>query len=379
MKNNSKIFLALSILLSGCITEFVPKTTEDKDMLVVEGLITNKPEAYTIKLSKPFHLGLNNVAHPISGSDISVSDDLGNSYSFTETDPGTYTSDPNNFQGVIGRIYTLHISSGSTTGALNYQSFPVALKPVPPIDSVYYEKKTFASGADGSPTEQGAQIYLNTHDPTNQCKFYRWEYSETWEFRLPYSVPNSLCWLSNNSDIINIKNTSVIAESKVDKYSLTLISNSTDRLREKYSIMVYQYSLTEDEYLYWEKLQNISEQVGGLYDIIPSAIPSNIYCLDDPNQKVLGYFSVSASSSKRIFIRDNFAGVLSQYNDRTCIADTIFGSPNSPIAWLGVNVWVIISHTMPPPAYRVLTRTKGCYDCTVRGTNIRPDFWVGDK
>ena len=109
------------------------------------------------------------------------------------------------------------------------------------------------------------------------------------------------------------------------------------------------------------------------------AQPSNINCIDDPNQKVLGYFSVSASASKRIFIHDNFAGVLSQYNDRTCIADTIFGSPNSPIAWLGVNVWVIISHPMPPPSYRVLTRTKGCYDCTVRGTNIKPDFWEGAK
>ena len=379
MKNSFKIFLALSIFLAGCITEFVPKTTEDKDMLVVEGLITNRPEAYTIKLSKPFHLGLNNVAHPISGSDISVSDDLGNSYSFTETEPGTYKSDPSKFQGVIGHIYTLHISTNLSNNPQNYQSVPVQLKPVPPIDSVYYEKETFAKGSDGGPTEQGAQIYLDTNDPTNECKFFRWEYSETWEFRLPYSVPNSLCWLSNNSDLINIKNTAVIKESKIEKYPLTLISNSTDRLREKYSIMVYQYSLTEDEYLYWEKLQNISEQVGGLYDIIPSAIPSNIYCIDDPNQKVLGYFSVSASSSKRIFIRDSFAGVLSQYNDRTCIADTIFGSSNSPIAWLGVNVWVIISHTVPPPSYRVLTRTKGCYDCTVRGTNIRPGFWVGDK
>ncbi len=375
MKDISKILLALSLLLSGCITEFVPKTTEDKDLLVVEGLITNRPEAYTIKLSRPFHLGINNVSHPISGSDISVSDDAGNTFTFTETDPGTYLSDPAKFQGVIGRIYTLHISSNS----LNYQSFPVELKAVPPIDSLYYEKETFAGDPDGRPTQQGAQIYLDTHDPTNQCKFFRWEYSETWEFRLPYNVPNSLCWISSNSDIINIKNTSVITEAKVSKYPLTLISNATDRLREKYSIEVNQYSLNEDEYNYWEKLQNISEQVGGLYDIIPAAIPSNIYCIDDPNLKVLGYFSVSASSSKRIFIKDNFAGVLSSYNDRTCIADTIFGSANSPIAYLGIYVWVIINHPMPPPNYRVITRTKGCYDCTVRGTDIKPAFWVGDK
>jgi hypothetical protein len=380
MKIISKILLALSVLLCGsCVTEFVPKTTEDQELLVVEGLITNRPEAYTIKLSRPFHLGLNNVSHPLSGCDISISDDQGNSFAFTETDPGSYKSDPAKFQGIVGRIYTLHIRTNFTSNVLNYQSVPVELKAVPQIDSVYYEKVTFVKGSDGYPSEQGARVFLDTHDPTNQCKYYRWEYSEVWEFRLPYSVPNSVCWLSNNSDVINIKNTAIIAESKVDKYPLTLITNATDRLREKYSIMVYQYSLNEDEYLYWEKLQNISEQVGGLYDIIPSAIPSNINCIEDPNQKVLGYFSVSASSSKRIFIDDNFAGVLSQYNDRTCIADTIFGSANSPIAWLGVNVWVIINHPMPPPSYRVITRTKGCYDCTVRGSDIRPDFWKGEK
>jgi hypothetical protein len=140
---------------------------------------------------------------------------------------------------------------------------------------------------------------------------------------------------------------------------------------------VNQYSLNEDEYLYWEKLQNISEQVGGLYDIVPSAIPSNIYCLEDPTQKVLGYFSVSACSSKRIFIKDHFAGVFTPYSDKTCISDTIFG--NGPIAYLNTFVWVIIDHPLPPPTYRVLTRTKGCYDCTVRGTNIQPDFWINDK
>ena len=379
MKNISRILVIFSLLLSsGCITEFVPKTTEDQDMLVVEGLITDKPDVYTIKLSKPFHLGLSNTAHPITGCNVSVSDNTGQTYSFTETAQGTYVSDSAKFQGIIGRTYTLHISS-NTNSVLNYESFPVLLKAVPPIDSVYYEKIVLGKDVDGKSTEEGCRIYLNTHDPKNECKFYRWEYSETWEFRLPYSTPNNTCWLSSNSDEINIKNTSVIAEAKVEKLLLTTISNETDRLRERYSILVKQYSLNEDEYLYWEKLENISEQVGGLYDIIPSSIPSNIYCLDDPTQKVLGYFSVSSSSTKRIFINDKFKGIRTPYTNNACISDTIFGSPNSPIAWLGIYTWVIVAHTVPPPSYRVLTRTEGCYDCTVRGTNIMPAFWAAGK
>ncbi|MCX6255248.1 MAG: DUF4249 domain-containing protein [Bacteroidia bacterium] len=378
MKNIWQILLVLIILLfSSCITQFIPQTTEDRELLVVEGLITDKPETNTIKLSRPFHLGMSNIAKPITGCNVRITDDFGQSFSFNETTPGTYTSDPATFQGIIGRFYTLHISTNVTNNNLHYESIPMELRPVPPIDSIYYEKITLQESDAASGGQEGCQIFLDTHDPKNECKFYRWEYSETWEFRLPYMVPNSVCWISNNSDVINIKNTSIIEEDRINKYPLALVSNLTDRLRVKYSILVNQYSLNEDEYLYWEKLQNISEQVGGLYDMIPSAIPSNVYCLDDPNQKVLGYFSVSANSSRRIFIRERFAGVVTPYTDNACIADTVFGG--GPIRYLNTYVWVIIDHPIPPPAYRVLTRNKGCYDCTVRGTNIKPDFWEGEK
>jgi hypothetical protein len=370
------LFLSILLLLSSCITQFIPQTTEDRDILVVEGLITDKPEANIIKLSRPNHLGLTTAPIPISDCIVTVSDDSGQSFTFSEKKPGTYASDPAKFQGVIGRLYTLHITAKLGTSQ-NYESFPMELKPVPPIDSVYYEKVVFSESTGASGGQEGCQILLDTHDPLNKCKFYRWEYSETWEFHLPYTVPNSVCWVSNNSDVINIKNTSVIGEDRISRYPLNLVTNQTDRLRVKYSLLVNQYSLTEDEYNYWEKLQNISEQVGGLYDIIPSAIPSNIYCVDDPNQKVLGYFSVSAKSSVRIFIKDRFAGVHTDYTDRTCIADTVIG--NNPIQYLNSSVWVIINNPLPPPGYRVTTRVKACYDCTVRGTKVMPDFWQSDK
>jgi Domain of unknown function (DUF4249) len=370
------LLLSIFLFLSGCITQFVPKTTEDKEMLVVEGLITDQPGVNTIKLSRSSPLGTRNLATPVKGCTVSISDDLGNTYNLMETIPGTYVTDSTIFQGAIGRQYSLHISTNSPTDNHNYESYPAELKPVPPIDSVYYEKVTISENS-GNITQQGCQVYLNTHDPANQCKYFRWEYTETWEFRLPYTVPNSLCWISDNSNTINIKNASVIEEVNIDRYPLDFISNETDRLRVKYSMLVNQYSLNEDEYLYWEKLQSFSEQVGGLYDMIPSAVPSNVYCTDDQNEKVLGYFSVSGRSSKRIFIKDNFAGVLTPYTDQVCIADTIFGG--APIPSLNIYVWIIIDHPLPPPSYQVVTRTKGCYDCTVRGTNIKPDFWTDDK
>jgi hypothetical protein len=194
-------------------------------------------------------------------------------------------------------------------------------------------------------------------------------------FRLPYFVPNNTCWITNNSNKITIKNTSVLAEDKVARLPLIFISNETDRLSERYSILVNQYSISEDEYTYWEKLQNISEEVGSLYDITPSSIPGNIFCVEDPGEQVLGYFSVSAKTSKRIYIDESFRGLVDLYG--VCPLDTIVGGAAIP----GLNswVWVIVDHPLPPPGYKVITERKFCADCTVRGSTIKPDFWDDNK
>ena len=49
------------------------------------------------------------------------------------------------------------------------------------------------------------------------------------------------------------------------------------------------------------------------------------------------------------------------------------------IPGLNHGVWVIIDEPQPYPGFRILTFTKGCADCTVRGTNIQPDYWYEGK
>ncbi|HUX57033.1 MAG TPA: DUF4249 domain-containing protein [Bacteroidales bacterium] len=369
------LLFSVLLVLNGCIVQFLPETNEEQELLVVEGLITDQYGPSTIKLSKSLPLGGRNAARPFEGCNVSISDDLGNNYNLYETVAGTYITNPSDFQGIIGRSYILHISTNASPISLSYRSLPMEMKPVPPMDSIFYEKIAINDGRVGTQIPEGCQIYVNTHDPENVCKFYRWEYSETWEFKLPYLVPNKICWISSSSDQINIKSTASLVEDRINRYPLTFISNMTDRLRVKYSILVNQYSLNEDEYLYWEKLQNISEHIGGLYDITPSSINNNIWCVESPDEKVLGYFSVSASSSKRIFVKDNFKGIIDLYN--SCNADTVFGG--EPISFLNEFVWVVIDHQMPPPSFKVITYTKGCYDCSVRGTTIEPIFWRDDE
>lgn len=358
------------LLLGGCISQFVPQTKESKEMLVVEGLITDKPDASRIRISQSIPLGERSSANPVSGCIVTVSDNNGSQVSFTETEPGVYTG-PSGFYGRIGRQYTMEIGANAATGHLSYKSYPVEMQPVPPIDSIYYEKVNLN---EGFYEREGCQLFLDTDDPTGRCKYYRWEYTETWQIEIPYTVPNKVCWITSNSSDINVKSTSTLTEDKIKKFPFDFVSPGTDRLSQKYSVLVTQYSLNEEEYNYWEKLENLSEQVGSLYDMIPASIPSNIYCPDDPNEKILGYFSVSAGSEKRFFVKDNFKGLINFYSAEKCVADTI--APTY-LPGLNVNVWVLVDNFMPP--YWVISYTKGCYDCTLRGTNIKPDFWVDEN
>jgi len=369
-------YLLILLLLNSCIAQFVPQIEEEKELLVVQGLITDQNETDTIKLSKSLPLGEVSAAKPVSGGYVTISDNLGNEVSLAESVPGTYLTPPS-FCGVIGRSYTLHIRTNTGSGNFNYESYPTEMVPVPPIDSLYYEKiviekpEGFFKGVDA------CQIKLDTYDPQNKCKFYRWDFSETWEFRLLFDVPNQKCWINDKSHSINIKSTAAFDEARIKSYPVNYITNVTDRLKTEYSILVNQYSLNEDEYIYWEKIQNIAVQVGGLYDIIPASVPSNINCVENPSEKVLGYFSVSAKSSKRLFITDNFNGIIDRYNK--CITDTV-GSPDFP----GVNItaWILFAHICggPPcvPFYEITTN-HGCADCTLRGTKVKPDFWTDDK
>jgi hypothetical protein len=355
----------------------VPVIQEEKELLVVQGLLTNQPGSDTIKLSKSLPLGEKSAARPVSGCAVSITDDLGNIVYLNQPEAGIYVTPPV-FQAIAGRSYTLHITANSEFNNLSFESIPMLLKPVPPIDSLYYEKKNvekpdgFFQGVDE------CQIYLDTHDPSSNCRFYRWDYSETWMLRLLFDVPNHTCWLSQKSNVVYIETTKAFSEDRIKRRPVIHISNQTDRLRTKYSILVNQYSLNEDEYLYWEKIQNITDKVGGLYDLIPASVPSNIRCIESPEEKVLGYFSVSSKASKRIFIKDKFSGIVDQYAH--CISDTIIGDQDIP--GLNISVWTLFDFKAVPwstPHIRVLTETHGCADCTLRGTTVRPLFWRDDK
>jgi hypothetical protein len=102
------VILLILLISDGCIINYVPKISDYEEVLVVEGLITDQPGVYTIKISKSQPMWKKQYPQPLTGCIVSISDDLGKTYNLKEITSafGIYTTDQANFRGVPGRVYT---------------------------------------------------------------------------------------------------------------------------------------------------------------------------------------------------------------------------------------------------------------------------------
>ena len=371
MKRPNLILLLFASLAASCVTQFIPEINGEEYSIVIEGMVTDRNEVYEVRISWSDPLNPTSPPPPVSDFTVTVADDAGNEFPFVYSGGNLYISDSLQFRSVPGRSYRLMVEGNGHF----FESDFMELVPVPEIDSLNagFEYNEFYNPGQLTP---GYQISVNTYDPTGECRFYRWDFSETWEFRLPWNyrtIINRICWKSANSEEINIRSTSVLDESRINGQPVTFVTAETDRLTAKYSILVRQYSLNESEFIYWENVRKVAFDAGGLFDVIPSTIPGNIYCTDDPAIKVLGYFSVSGVAEKRLFL-ENFNLRFPDFYE-SCPFDTILVNQWDPTVHKDVYILKEWSDVPPEPIYYILSRKKECVDCTMNGTNKIPDFW----
>ena len=82
-----KIFIKYSLIITslfwlcGCIEPYDVKIDKQEKMLVVNGLITNEPGPYTIKLTTSYNYGdyFGAVDPYVDGATVSIQDETGNS------------------------------------------------------------------------------------------------------------------------------------------------------------------------------------------------------------------------------------------------------------------------------------------------------------
>ncbi len=379
-KFERKYIVAIVLLLSfmACKKPYDPVViTKADSYLVVDGIINVSPGGITsILLSRTKSLTDTVVNIPEHGAAVSIQSSAGATYALQETgNNGEYISNALNLNK--NDKYKIVISTSANN---QYQSDLVAAKTTPAIDSVVWRQDT-----------KGVNLYVNTHDPANNTRYYRWQFVQTWEYHSqvesPWGINNGvvyvrtaqqqvhICYTTTSSKNILLGNTAALAQDVISDGLLATFLQGDSTLTYRSSFLVKQFAMAPEAYFYWQIIKKNSEQLGTLFDLQPSQLEGNIHSLKNSNEPVVGFVSVSTAEEKRIFINNtdlqgwgNFNG---NYNCQ------VIDYPPNPSNVLLVDYpdksYVPWYYVMGGP----LKMAKAeCVDCTLSGgVTAKPSFW----
>jgi len=372
--------ILLALFSTGCRELYdIPDEAKNVKLLVVEGFL-NSNGPTIIKLSRTVNLKDTAKIKPELNAVVKVEGENNTSFTLTGNIKGEYAYPSLTLLDNVK--YRLRIK---TTEGKEYLSDFVPVQKAPAIDSVNWVRKE-------SGVETGLQIYVNTHDPQNQTKYYRWEFDETWEFHSPYYsnleykngaiVPRSdplaifICWKNEPSNHILVGSSAKLSQDIISLAPVTIIPFNSIRISVRYSILVRQYALTEKGFEYWDLMKKNTEQLGTLFDPQPSTLFSNIHCLTTPDEPVIGYVSAGAVSEKRIFITNNEAYPW-VYRYPCPDEVQISNNPSQLQFWFAGHLLIPTReiYNMFGILVGYYASDPPCVDCTLSGTNVKPSFW----
>ncbi len=350
---------ALCIFLYACREIYEPTIDIKGNALVVQGLITDQPGPYHIKLTTtiPFNSGQKSV--PVEGAQVSVDDDQGATYIFSEVFPGEYRSSETMI-GMIGRSYTLNIH---TQDGNNYTSSPqtmlpsidiLSIKPEIAIKTEVYEDEL---GNLVLREIQGVNAILQVDENYENNPMIRFDSKIVVQYVYPSGEdppegpgPLWYCWkiYEQAQGIYNINfptvdntpgdiSNTVVAF--IPRRSVKYYSLPWDRLIQGILLKVSVYTLNQNSYQYYYEVIKQINSDESLFSPIPSQINSNMRCVNDPNKIVVGHFEASSEITNGYIVRDRF------YPEQ-------------------VNFELTNKLDSIPPS--------NCFD------NVKPDFWVNN-
>ena len=379
MQVNRTFIVVFLIFLKGCIEPFSPEISEDQEALVIEGTLTNEKGYQEIIISRASEYTMPQKIF-VEGCLVEVIDDAGLAIQYIEGDPGHYMGWISSDFASAGKTYQVHVI---TPDGREYLSTPDTMLSCPNIESLYYEVEIQETENNDFPL-YGIQFYTNLYAPEEYASHFRISFKETWEYNTPYLIryyyvgyivdlgheTDSLhrCWFIDMPvhEIFTITNSNLDRSKIIKRIPLLYVSNETNRIKVAYSLLMTQYSLTEQAYNYWEEIKKQSQESGGLYEHQPYQIRGNIFNVDDSNENVLGYFFVSAIKQKRIIVSQLFDFKINDYDCKLIPLGI-----SNPLGFYGPTEW---------PVYLTSDRRAMapdvCFDCTATGASLeKPDYW----
>ena len=260
------LLVGLSIFFSSCEKVIEIDLNSKEPQIFIEGNITNLQGPYTVIITQTVNFNDVNNFPPVSGATVTISDNIGNSETLTETSSGVYVT--STIQGVCNRNYTLKVLSNDKEYiATSYMHAPVN------IDTLTIVTETTHNGSKKT-------ISVGFTDPEGISNYYRFI-----------------------KTINNISQTTIYVEDDLlqdgNAISHPLLSKYQDETSIKYGddVVISLQVIDKDVYDYFRTLSQLS---GGSGLINQSTSPANP--ISNFNNGALGYFNAYSVTFKELTI-----------------------------------------------------------------------------
>lgn len=255
-----KIFLyllaILTLNLAGCeeVIDYELETVENR--LVVEGLITNRPGPYTVRLSSTKGFLEDGSTRGINGAIVTIWDNHGNNETLEANGDGLYQT--STLQGIPGYTYYFKaVVNGKEYTAQSYM--PTVSK----LDSL-----TFVYKSSRNEDDNGYHPYIHFGDPAGKGNYYRWNVYVNGKM-----LPDELAVLNDE-----------LYDGSYGHADMGFAIKKGDHLK------VEMFGIDKPAYDFWYALVNQQNARGGPFESTPANAPSNI------TGGAMGYFGASSVS-----------------------------------------------------------------------------------
>lgn len=212
-----------------------------------------------------------------------------------------------NFHGVTGEVYRLFASADGQT----YESAPESMPVCPEIDSltVKYTEERTRSPKDLS--YYGFDVYAEATDIPNQANYYQWDwvhYERAVGCSTVFENGQLVLYPCNPVDCWNIAyNKQIIVQSDQLRdgkpLARKIVRVPFTRPPSKYYLRIEQRAITPSVFTYLQSVDAQTQHTGSAFDVpAQTRFNPNVHNVNDPDEKLLGVFSVYSYRRKVVYI-----------------------------------------------------------------------------
>lgn len=342
--------------LSACADPVEPVYRFETGFLLIEGRIADEEGYSEISLSRNEILFDNYTLSPVPGSVVSSIDSDGQEVTWESVEASNRYRAPEGWVAQAGKSYRIRIVTpqGEVVES-NPEPVPTSVPMLNPR-VVFEQEAYFSTGRDRF--IPAFRLLIDLEDPADEANFYQFNYT-TWESidvcascerarwrngvciagpdtrfvsRWDY-LCDMPCWIFAQGRGRNILSDAFINGNRVENIE----AGRFDYERNGGLLFVLeQFNTSRAAYEFNQVLHNLAEGGSGLNAPLPAALVGNLTDVSENNTNVLGFVSVTAVNTDRVFIqRDTIDGESLPYDGSINLEPVLPAPPQAPC--VGVN------------------------------------------